>query len=281
MGGIHPETLLYGHGWIFLAPFECTEYELSFARSFRCKDGQIVRVVYDFSEPGKIMLNAEYNLTTDDQESLRTDCRSMFRLDEDFADFKKVVTGDPNLSAFSRLPIGRLLRSPTVFEDVVKTICTTNCSWSNTKRMCERLCSFEDGSFPTPNTIVGGGITELNNHARMGYRAEYVYQLSRRVLEGDLDPESWIESPLSERTAQEISSIRGVGEYALRHILFLVGDYSSIPIDSEVRSWLSENIFHGLDVADAQIDEYYERYNKFKFLAYKFGRIARRDNYIN
>ena len=28
-----------------------------------------------------------------------------------------------------------MIQSPTVFEDVVKTICTTNCAWGATERM--------------------------------------------------------------------------------------------------------------------------------------------------
>jgi hypothetical protein len=32
-----------------------------------------------------------------------------------------------------------MLRSPTVFEDVIKTICTTNCAWSATQRMVAAL----------------------------------------------------------------------------------------------------------------------------------------------
>ena len=35
--------------------------------------------------------------------------------------------------------IGRLLRSPTVFEDLVKVICTTNVQWGGTKRMVREL----------------------------------------------------------------------------------------------------------------------------------------------
>ena len=34
---------------------------------------------------------------------------------------------------------GALLRSPTLWEDVVKTICTTNVSWGNTVSMVRRL----------------------------------------------------------------------------------------------------------------------------------------------
>jgi hypothetical protein len=46
----------------------------------------------------------------------------MFRLDEDLSDFYELV-GDDDL-AWCALGAGRMLRAPTVFEDVVKTICT-------------------------------------------------------------------------------------------------------------------------------------------------------------
>ena len=32
-----------------------------------------------------------------------------------------------------------MIRSPSVFEEVVKTICTTNCTWSATVRMVSSL----------------------------------------------------------------------------------------------------------------------------------------------
>ncbi len=32
-----------------------------------------------------------------------------------------------------------MLRSPSVFEDVVKTICTTNTAWSGTRKMTAAL----------------------------------------------------------------------------------------------------------------------------------------------
>lgn len=33
------------------------------------------------------------------------------------------------------------MRSATVFEDIVKTICTVNCHWRNTKLMVSMRCS--------------------------------------------------------------------------------------------------------------------------------------------
>jgi N-glycosylase/DNA lyase len=47
----------------------------------------------------------------------------MFRLDEDLSPFYAVARDDPTL-AWAASGAGRMLRSPTVFEDVVKTICT-------------------------------------------------------------------------------------------------------------------------------------------------------------
>jgi 3-methyladenine DNA glycosylase/8-oxoguanine DNA glycosylase len=46
----------------------------------------------------------------------------MFRLDEDLSGFYGLVRDDE--LAWCALGAGRMLRAPTVFEDVVKTICT-------------------------------------------------------------------------------------------------------------------------------------------------------------
>jgi 3-methyladenine DNA glycosylase/8-oxoguanine DNA glycosylase len=45
----------------------------------------------------------------------------MFRLDEDLSGFYAVVSQDGDL-AWCACGAGRMLRAPTVFEDVVKTI---------------------------------------------------------------------------------------------------------------------------------------------------------------
>ncbi len=47
----------------------------------------------------------------------------MFRLGEDLSAFYSVVSSDGELSWCAQ-GAGRMLRAPTVFEDVIKTICT-------------------------------------------------------------------------------------------------------------------------------------------------------------
>src|SRR3970282_1837073 len=63
----------------------------------------------------------------------------MFALDADFSAFYKATRKEPKLRHAQRLARGRVLRSPTLFEDVVKTILTTNTLWGATKRMTLNL----------------------------------------------------------------------------------------------------------------------------------------------
>jgi 3-methyladenine DNA glycosylase/8-oxoguanine DNA glycosylase len=62
----------------------------------------------------------------------------MLRLDEDLSPFYELCRSDPHLDWCTH-GAGRMLRGPTVFEDVVKTICTTNTAWSGTRKMTAAL----------------------------------------------------------------------------------------------------------------------------------------------
>jgi N-glycosylase/DNA lyase len=81
--------------------------------------------------------------------------RRMLNLDEDLSGLYALAAEDPDLGWITR-GAGRMLRSPTVFEDVVKTICTTNCTWAATVRMVSALVDqLGDGTFPTPEAMAG------------------------------------------------------------------------------------------------------------------------------
>jgi 3-methyladenine DNA glycosylase/8-oxoguanine DNA glycosylase len=57
------------------------------------------------------------------RDALTTTVSHMFRFDENLFDFSKLVKEDGELS-WCAVGAGRMLRAPTVFEDVVKTRCT-------------------------------------------------------------------------------------------------------------------------------------------------------------
>ena len=96
-----------------------------------------------------------------------------------------------------------MLRSPTVFEDLVKMICTTNCSWALTEKMVTGLVQnlgreANDGrrTFPTPEAMALMPLKFYTNEVRAGYRAPYFKELADRVASGNLDVEQWLHSPL-------------------------------------------------------------------------------------
>ena len=89
---------------------------------------------------------------------------------------------------------GRMIRSQTVFEEVVKTVCTTNCSWNLTERMVGGLVEHlgepaagapadgaEGRAFPTPKAMAEPDETFYREVVRAGYRAPYFMALAASV----------------------------------------------------------------------------------------------------
>lgn len=277
---IHLESLLFGHGWIFLAPHRASENRDTLERPLTLASGNRVDLRVSYASQVNVQGTSARPLSSADRSEVRRACRTMLRLDEDLSEFHRLCAGDPVLRKVARRSCGRLLRSPTVFEDVVKTICTTNCSWGNTKLMVTRLCELGDGHFPSPEALAECTARQLKL-LRAGYRAAYLAEFAQRVASGTLDPESWRADPGGENTLAEIRSIKGVGNYAAGHILMLLGRYDTIPLDSESRTWIRKTYFRGRKASDKQLLARYEPHGRWKFLAYKFDRIARRENYIN
>ena len=140
--------------------------------------------------------------------------------------------------------VGRLLRSPTVFEDLVKTICTTNCSWGLTKNMVTNLVGklgeeTKDGkrTFPKPEAMAEMDEKFYREEIRAGYRSPYFAELAEAVASGKINPESWLNSELpTPELKKEMKKIKGVGDYAAENLLKLVGRYDGLALDSFLRS---------------------------------------------
>src|SRR5205823_12025792 len=106
-----------------------------------------------------------------------------------------LAAADPQL-AWAATGAGRMVRSQTVFEEVVKTICTTNCAWSGTVRMVTALvenlgAATEDGhhTFPTAAAMAQEDERFYRDVVRAGYRGAYLHALAISVAEGSLDLE--------------------------------------------------------------------------------------------
>ncbi len=149
---------------------------------------------------------------------LRAIARRVFSLDLDLADAEQSFAHEPVLARALSVRGGRMLRAPSLFEDAVKILFTTNCSWGATRGMVSRLIAFAgaDGrAFPTPESVGKFSTATIEKRVRCGYRAGALSLFARRVASGKLDLSSWEdrERP-SEELRETIVKERGFGPYA-------------------------------------------------------------------
>jgi 3-methyladenine DNA glycosylase/8-oxoguanine DNA glycosylase len=199
--------------------------------------------------------------------------RHMLRLDADLSAFYEVARDDPDLS-WTVTGSGRMLRSPTVFEDVIKTICTTNCAWSATVRMVGALVS-ELGvagpdarrAFPTPEAMAKASEAFYKNTVRAGYRGPYLRSLASDVAGGKLDLEVLNDPKLpDEEVAARLLALPGCGPYATAHMMMLLGRYSRLILDSWTRPKYAR--LRGRKASDKTIERRFRAYRDYAGLAF-------------
>lgn len=195
-------------------------------------------------------------------------------LDLDLRPFYQRVKDEKEFSWIAEKRTGRMLRAPTFFEDILKMILTTNCSWSLTETMNERLTEHLgavsiDGTrcFPEPAAIADSSEKFLRQEVRLGYRAPYVLEFARRVASGTLDVESFRNAKGSAQDLHRaLRGIKGVGEYAASNLLKLLGRFEYLGLDSWCRSRYAELHNGGTTVDDSEIERYYARFEEWKGL---------------
>jgi N-glycosylase/DNA lyase len=200
----------------------------------------------------------------------------MLRLDEDLSPFYRVAAADPGLG-WVAVGAGRMLRSPTVFEDVVKTICTTNCAWSGTVRMVGALVrelgrpaegAPERRAFPTAQAMAEADDSFYRDVARAGYRGPYLRGLAADVAEGRLDLERFNDPALTDdEVAENLLSLAGVGPYAMAHVMMLIGRYRRLVLDSWTRPKY-RRLTGRARITDKGIVRAFGRYREFAGLAF-------------
>ena len=167
-----------------------------------------------------------------------------------------------------------MIRSPSVFEDVVKTICTTNCAWSATRRMVTALVTNlgvqapgGKRAFPSPAAMAEADDRFYKDVVRAGYRGAYLRALAADVAEGRLDLERLLDPalPLDEVEAR-LLALPGVGPYAAAQMMMLLGRYERLILDSWSRPKYAK--LNGRKASDKTIERRFRRYKQFAGLAF-------------
>ncbi len=164
----------------------------------------------------------------------------MLRLKDDLSPFYELAVADPELG-WVAAGAGRMMAAPTVFEEVVKTLCTTNCSWGATERMVEALVenlgtAGEGGrrTFPTAEQMAKTPVSIYRETVRAGYRAKYLQECAQMVASGQVALEELRDPGLPDEEVEgRLLALPGVGPYAVSHLMLTaLGRYHRLVLDS-------------------------------------------------
>jgi len=265
---------IISHGWCQLLPFRIDEEKWQLTRTLEVEDAKPVTITIS-SNRRALIVTTSRRLSQAAAKKVVADVRHMLRLDDNITEFYRLVMADNDFSWIPTQGAGRLLRSPTVFEDLVKMICTTNCSWALTEKMVTGLVenlgresSNGARTFPTPEAMALMPLKFYVNEVRAGYRSEYLKLLADRVASGELDVEAWLTSPLSTaELMKEMRGVKGVGPYAAENLLKLLGRYDGLALDSWTRAKFFSVRNNGRKTTDKKIARYYSRFKEWRGLA--------------
>ena len=262
------------HGWYGLLPFSLDSEKWALTRVIDLGAKAPVTIVMT-GRKGHVRVTTARALNERETAKVTRDARHILRLDDDLEPFYLATAADADFDWIGTQGAGRMLRSPTVFEDLVKMICTTNCSWALTVKMVTGLVDNlgresddKRRSFPTAEVMAEQPLKFFVDEVRAGYRAPYLKELAERVASGELDPEEWLTSPLSTaELTKQIKGVKGAGDYAAENLLKLLGRYDGLALDSWTRARFFKIRNSGRKATDKKIARYYSRFDEWRGLA--------------
>jgi len=255
------------HGWRRLPPFVWEDDAQTLTRVEEV-GGKLVTLEMSAAD-GAVRVATDADC---DEALLTTQVSRMLQLDLPLAGFHAYCRTRPELAPIADSVRGRLLRSPTLWEDVVKVIATTNTTWAQTIAMSGRLVAefgLEGRTFPSAVQIATVPLAEFAAKARMGYRAAYVHSIAADIVAGVLDLEAWQEGSLTAETLRKrLLSLPGIGPYGAACLMLYLGKPAHVNSDSVARAALSQELGHS--VTDKEVHAFFEAHGEWRGLVYNF-----------
>lgn len=238
-------------------------------RPLRLPDNTVVQIQIRQKQTGLIAVECDTTVPRQYHREIKHQVSRMLRMDECFKAFHQIH------KPAKRRNFACIFRSPTLFEDVVKTITSCNMSWGGTKKMNEMLCTHvgKGGDFPTPAELARWKADKLAEVCRVGYRAPRMIAFAQQVAAGKLNLDSLEHDEIPADEKYEILlGIDGVGPYAARNIMQHLGHYHLLPIDSETIRHFKQHHLVNASTSEIQAiaEQHYDAYHPYQFLAYWF-----------
>lgn len=276
---------LNSHGFNELPPFDLDEGARSLDVTLRLPRGapRRVRIGAGRGHTASVAVLGGPAPSPATRDAITAAVSHVLRLDHDLSSFYARAAEDPELG-WVGTGAGRMIRSQTVWEDVVKTICTTNCTWALTRVMVaglvRELGTAPSGfasdaaarAFPTAADMAEPDETFYRQVIRAGYRAPRFVELSRSVASGQTDLEALGAADRTtlpdDEVERQLLAIPGVGPYAAAHIMMTLGRNSRLILDSWTRPTYAKLIGRKRPPPDATIERRFRRYGDEAGLAF-------------
>jgi 3-methyladenine DNA glycosylase/8-oxoguanine DNA glycosylase len=262
------------HGWRQLPPFAWDAEAQTLARVDAFSVGTVaLSTIRGLDRAVEVCVSED----VPEDEVIRR-VRKMLQLDLPMDGFHAFCAAHPKLARVPALRQGRLLRCPTLFEDLLKVVATTNTTWSQTKGMVTRLVK-EFGTpmaadpkrktFPRPDQIASVTLEEFAAKAKMGYRNAAVHKIANDVVAGRLDLDAFEDPSLpATELYKGFLALPGVGPYAASCLMIYLGRYDRVNVDSWARTMVGKQL--GRPVTDKEVHAFFEPCGEWKALVYHF-----------
>ncbi|CBI35315.3 unnamed protein product, partial [Vitis vinifera] len=204
--------------------------------------------------------DTEY-ISPNDQRVILEQVARMLRIsDRDERDVKQFHQIQPEAK---NKCFGRIFRSPSIFEDMVKSILLCNAPWRRTLDMAQALCELQFelkghkrkrvtnprskaknsadevqsiGNFPNSMELNILDEETLKKRCNLGYRAKIILELATSIENGEVKLQNFekaLDAESMEKIYDMLNKKKGFGPFACANILMCIGYYQRIPTDSE------------------------------------------------
>ncbi|MBU5480807.1 DNA-3-methyladenine glycosylase family protein [Blautia sp. MSJ-19] len=200
-----------------------------------------------------------------------------FDIDADYSRYiEKINPRDSYLRKAAECGSGIRILRQDLWETIITFLISQQNNIARIRGCIDRLCARygekleTDGrelyAFPTPENLACATETELRELG-MGYRARYIVDTTRSILEGDVSLEKLYQMKYYRNARKELMRLSGVGEKVADCIcLFALHHMDAFPVDTHIRQVLDEHYrrgfpnrrYHGIRGIIQQYIFYYE-----------------------
>ena len=232
---------------------------------------ELVRAVIDQpsrTKGGRVRVRCDERLDRASLAMLRGQVSRMLNLGDD-----GVRSFHKSAPKFRRSGRARLFRSPSGFEDVIKTVTSCNVAWTSTIRMNERLCTVVNPAFPRASQLARRRPGTLRARCGVGYRDVRIVELARLFASGAPEVAGLEDGARSDDDVYtQLLALPGIGPYAASNIMQLLGRYGHLPVDTETMRHARSVL--GMSGEDRRlrdrVEAHYRPYGEHRFRAYWF-----------